>query len=118
MTRKLVLFAVAVVCLWAASAHAEQAVLQGLDKVTARVSTFVAPIGQVVGFGTLQVTARTCKKKPPEEPPNTAAYLDIDDVRPGNPMPVQLFSGWMFASSPALNALQHPVYDVWLVDCK
>lgn len=92
------------------------AVLQGLDKVTARISTFEAPVGVEVAFGTLRITARTCHEKPPTEPPESAAFLEIDDVgTDGNRRPV--FSGWMFASSPALSAMEHAVYDVWVVDC-
>lgn len=96
------------------------AVLQGLDKTTARVSTFAAPIDHAVRFGTLIVTARACYKAPPEETPNTVAFLQIDEVRPGGSetQTDRLFSGWMFASSPALSALEHPVYDVTLLDCK
>ena len=114
---------VIIVCLvaaWlgtAAPAAAAIAVLQGLDKVTARISTIEAPIGQPVHFGTLIITARTCQKKPPEETPESAAFLEIDDQKPGEPAQ-RTFTGWMFASSPALNALQHPVYDVWVKDCK
>ncbi len=93
------------------------AVLQGLDKVTARISTIEAPVGQVVRFGTLDIVARTCDKRPPEETPESAAFLDIWEVRPGEPA-VSLFRGWMFASSPALSAMEHPVYDVGVVDCK
>lgn len=93
------------------------AVLQGLDKTTARVSTFAAPIGLPARFGTLEITARACAKKPPTEPPESAAFLEIVDVRPDSPA-VQVFSGWMFASSPAISALEHPVYDVWVIDCR
>ena len=95
------------------------AVLQGLDKTTARVTRFEAPIGETVSFGTLRVTVRACNKAPPEEPPNTNAFLEIDEVHPQEPgsEPLRLFSGWMFASSPALSALDHPVYDIWVVDC-
>lgn len=103
----------------AASASAEpyqKAVLQGLDKVTARVSTFEAAIGDTVRFGTLDIMVRACDKKPPEETPESAAFLDIWEVRPGEPA-VSVFRGWMFASSPALSALEHPVYDVWVLDC-
>ncbi|MFP6710803.1 MAG: DUF2155 domain-containing protein [Rhodospirillales bacterium] len=92
------------------------AVLQGLDKVTARVSTFTAPIGRTVKFGTLEIIARTCDKRPPEETPESAAFLDVWEVRPGEPA-VSVYRGWMFASSPALAAMEHPVYDVWVVDC-
>ena len=91
-------------------------VLQGLDKITARISTFQAPFNQPVRFGSLEITARTCHKTPPEEPPERAAFLEIVDVRPDSPS-VTLFTGWMFASSPALSSLEHPVYDVWVVDC-
>ena len=93
------------------------AVLQGLDKVTARISTFKAPLNRPVRFGTLRIIARTCKKTPPEEPPERAAFLEVEDLKPGE-APIVLFSGWMFASSPALSALEHPVYDVWVIDCK
>ena len=93
------------------------AVLQGLDKVTARVSTIEAPVGQTVGFGTLEIIARTCDKRPPEEPPESAAFLDIWEVRHGEAAQ-SLFRGCMFASSPALSALEHPVYDVWMLDCR
>ena len=93
------------------------AVLQGLDKITARISTFEVAIDQTVAFGTLKVTPRVCRKRPPEYPPESAAYLDIVEERPGE-TPVQRFAGWMFASSPALNPLEHPVYDVWVLDCR
>jgi hypothetical protein len=100
-----------------AASAAEFAVLQGLDKVTARISTFEAPIGVPVRFGSLEITARTCRKRPPEETPESAAFLEIRDIKPGE-SPVTVFTGWMFASSPALNALEHPVYDVWTIDCR
>ncbi len=92
------------------------AVLQTMDKVTARVSTLEAPVGRVIRFGTLEIIPRICDKRPPEETPESASFLDIWEVRPGEPA-MSLFRGWMFASSPALNALEHPVYDVWLLDC-
>lgn len=101
----------------AAAYPCDMAVLQGLDKVTARVSTFEAPLGTTVRFGTLSITLRACDRTPPEEPPESTAFLDIDEVRRGEP-PVSLFHGWMFSSSPALSALEHPVYDVWVLECK
>jgi len=94
------------------------AMLQGLDKTTARVTKFEAPVGQMVSFGTLQITVRDCRKRPPEEEPESAAYLDIDEVLQGQAAPKHIFSGWMFASSPALNSLEDPVYDVWVLDCR
>ena len=101
----------------ARAATYELAVLQGLDKVTARISTIEAPVGDVVRFGTLEIIARVCDKRPPEETPESAAFLDIWEVRRGEP-PAGVFRGWMFASSPALSALEHPVYDVWVLDCR
>lgn len=96
------------------------AVLQGLDKISARVSRFEAPIGQPVRFGTLVVVARACSKRPPEEPPESAAFLQIEETHPGerNALNTPLFSGWMFASSPAVSALEHPVYDIGVLDCR
>ena len=91
-------------------------VLQGLDKVTARISKFSASIGVPVTFGTLEITARACHEKPPEEPPESSAFLEIREKQNGEPLEL-LFSGWMFASTPGLSALQHPVYDVWVLDC-
>ena len=112
---------------WASPAHAlgpvlehRVAVLQGLDKVTARISTIRAPLDQPTQFGPLEVVARTCRETPPTEPPESAAFLEIRELPPAsdaNGTPVDLFSGWMFASSPAVSALAHPVYDIWVVDC-
>lgn len=94
-----------------------QAVLQGLDKVTARVSTFTAEIGRPVRFGTLEITLRLCHNRPPDETPESAAFLVVGELR-ANAEPRPVFSGWMFASSPALSALEHPVYDVWIKECR
>jgi hypothetical protein len=93
------------------------ALLQGLDKITARVSALDAPVGKIVTFGTLQITVRDCEKNPPEDRPEDAAFLQIDEVRPGEEN-VRRFSGWMFAQSPALSSLEHPVYDIILLACK
>ena len=101
----------------AAAAPYDIAVLQGIDKVTARVSTIEAPVGEVVKFGALEIIARNCDKRPPEETPESAAFLDIWEVHQGEAA-VSLFRGWMFASSPALSAMEHPVYDVWVLDCR
>ena len=101
----------------APTAAQDIAVLQGLDKVTARISTLDAPINESIRFGTLALVVRHCRKTPPEEPPETTAFLEIDDIRRGQ-APIRLFSGWMFASSPALSALEHPVYDVWVIGCR
>ncbi len=99
-----------------ARADGSTAVLQALDKVTARISVLQVPIDGTVSFGTLAITARACHKAPPEEPPENAAFLEIVEVRRDEPSR-SLFSGWMFSSSPGLSTLEHPVYDVWVVDC-
>lgn len=93
------------------------AVLQALDKVTTRITTIEAPLGETVRFNTLEIITRSCDKRPPEETPESAAFLDIWETRPGEPV-YGVFRGWMFASSPALSAMEHPVYDVWVRDCK
>lgn len=92
--------------------------LQGLDKITARISTFEVPVGRAATFGTLEIRVDACYRTPPEERPESATFLDIADIRDdGNGTRTKLFSGWMFASSPGLSALEHPVYDVWLKEC-
>jgi hypothetical protein len=93
------------------------AVLQGLDKITARVSEFDAPVGKAVRFGDLSIVVRACEKNPPVDTPESAAFLEIDNMRPGADE-VREFSGWMFAQSPALSALEDPIYDVIVLDCK
>ena len=117
------IWALALLCLTIAGPAAAQqlsqraAMMQGLDKVTARVSTFPLEVDRPARFGTLEITLRACHKRPPEEPPESAAFLEIRELRLGE-QPRPLFSGWMFASSPALNPLQHPVYDVWVLECR
>lgn len=93
------------------------AILQGLDKVAARVSRFEAPVGHAVHFGKLVVLVRDCERSAPEDRPENAAFVEIDEERPGESNG-RLFAGWMFSSSPALSALEHPVYDVTLLECK
>lgn len=93
------------------------AVLRTLDKITGRANTIEVPIDQETKFGTLMITVKACYKRPPEETPEKAAFLIIYDEKPDEP-PEKSFSGWMFASSPALSALEHPVYDLWVLDCE
>lgn len=136
--------------------------LRALDKITARYKDVETPIGKPVKFGSLEILPRFCDKRPPEEFPETTAFLEIFDrdlsraraaaaaaalkaggeaeaavseapalppagdgetglAAEGAPAPIdpdRIFSGWMFASSPALNPLEHAVYDVWVIDCK
>jgi hypothetical protein len=97
-------------------------VLRGLDKVTARTRDFEIAIGETAPFGALSITAQYCRKRPPEETPETYAFLQIRDRRTDgfgvDTEGEQIFSGWMFASRPAQNPLEHPVYDVWVLDCR
>ena len=90
--------------------------LQGLNKVTAKTTTIEAPIGVSVYFGTLQITLKKCWKALPEDKPENAALLEIVDNKVGG-HPAPAFSGWMFSSSPAISALEHPVYDITLLEC-
>ena len=93
-------------------------VLGGLDKLTARVVTIEAEVGRTTRLGNLEIIARACRQHRPEaSSPESAAFLDIWDVKPGQPAQ-SVFRGWMFASSPALSAMEHPIYDVWVLSCK
>ena len=94
-----------------------KAVFSGLDKITGRTTDMNAPAGVPVRYGSLIITAQYCYTVPPEQPPETTAFVQIDEEKPGQTQQ-RVFSGWMFASSPALNALEHPTYDVWVITCK
>ena len=94
----------------------DTAVLRALDKVSARVMTLRAPVGMPVAFGRLQIVARKCLTHPPEETPESSAFLEIDKALGEKRQPV--FKGWMFASSPDLSPMEDPVYDVWVLACE
>ncbi|MCQ4191685.1 DUF2155 domain-containing protein [Methylocystis suflitae] len=110
------------------------AIFAGLDKTTGRIINFDVAIDETVQFGTLQVTPRVCNTRPQTETPQTTSFVEVDELivkpeRRGDPKPEtvktdakqeakRIFSGWMFAASPGLHGVEHPVYDVWLVDCK
>jgi hypothetical protein len=91
--------------------------LQGLDKSVGRTVTFEATVGSTIQYGPLFIKIHACRKAPPIEKPESAAFLQIWEVPPGEEKSEWVFSGWMFASSPALSAMDHPVYDVWVLDC-
>ena len=93
-----------------------RAVFAGLDKITGRTTTFDAAIGETVQFGALQVTPRACYTRPATEATNTDAFVEVDEVTLTGDIK-RIFTGWMFASSPGLHAVEHPIYDVWLTDC-
>jgi len=95
----------------------ESATLRALDKITAKTLDIVVGIDETVAFERLAITLRTCNRTPPEEPPEVTAFLEVsENTLSGEEL--DLFTGWMFASSPGLSALEHPVYDVWVIDCK
>jgi hypothetical protein len=89
----------------------------GLDKITGRITNFDVYIGETVQFGALQVTPRACYTRPADETQRTSVFVEVDQISLQGTIK-RIFTGWMFADSPALNAVDHPVYDVWLVNCK
>ena len=91
--------------------------LRALDKITARISTVEAPVGAARFYGTLEITINRCAFHPPEEPPENAAFITVRDRGYDGLTPKQIFSGWIFSSSPAISALEHPVYDLTLLAC-
>ncbi len=93
------------------------AVFAALDKVTGRISPLNVPIGETVRFGALTVTPRVCNTRPPTEPPLTSVFVEVDEIKLSGDRQ-RIFTGWMFAQSPGLHAVEHPVFDVWLTNCK
>lgn len=108
--------ATAPVCAQAALDDYPSVKLRSLDKITARTMTFDAKVGDTLRYGPLYIKIQACRKAPPIEQPESAAFLQIWEVTPKNESK-WVFSGWMFASSPALSSMDHPVYDVWVIDC-
>jgi hypothetical protein len=113
--------AAAVLSLSAAPASAQRienqtAVFAALDKVTARISRLEIKLGETVRFGALKVTPKLCYSRPPDQPPKTSTFVEVlESQLDGSEK--KLFTGWMFAESPGLGAVEHPVYDVWLTEC-
>lgn len=89
----------------------------GLDKISGRIIMFDVAMNETVQFGALQVTPRACYTRPPTETQNTTSFVEVDEITLKAEIR-RIFSGWMFANSPGLNAVEHPIYDVWLIDCK
>ena len=121
MFRPLALAAVAAFLLPSA-AHSERisnpiAVFTGLDKITGITTTFEAKVGEAKQFGGLIVKADVCYSRSATEEPKTTSFVEVDEVQLDDSLK-RVFSGWMFAQSPGLNAVEHPIYDVWLVNCR
>ncbi|MBA3447748.1 MAG: DUF2155 domain-containing protein [Pseudaminobacter sp.] len=89
----------------------------GVDKITGRIITFDVYIDETVQFGALQVTPRVCYSRPDFEEPKTDSFVEVDEITLDRKIR-RIFTGWMFAESPGLNAVEHAVYDVWLKRCK
>ena len=93
------------------------AIFSGLDKITGRIISFEVATDETVQFGSLQITERACYTRPSTEAPQTITFVQVDEVD-AKKQYKRLFSGWMFAASPGLHGIEHPVYDIWLTDCK
>ncbi len=91
--------------------------LSALNKITAKLETLNVEQNETVKFGTLEITMRSCRSNPPEEAPESVAFLEVVDLGHSGEA-TKVFSGWMFASSPAVSSLEHAVYDVWVTDCQ
>lgn len=101
--------------------HAEEidtntAQMQAMDKITGRVSVINVPVGGEVKFGSLSIVVRSCKTRPVEETPDNFAFVDVADTTLQGEQ-VNIFKGWMISSSPATHAVEHPIFDVWLLKC-
>jgi hypothetical protein len=92
------------------------AIFAALDKVTAKISRLEVPLNQTATFGALKITPRVCYSRAPTEPPKTTSFVEVEETQLDG-KEKRIFSGWMFADSPGLNAVEHPVFDVWLTDC-
>ncbi|ANK85523.1 MULTISPECIES: DUF2155 domain-containing protein [Rhizobium] len=93
------------------------AVFSGLDKITGRITTFDVYVNETVQFGALQVTPKACYSRDQAEAQKIDGFVEVDEITLDRKIR-RIFTGWMFADSPGLNAVEHPIYDVWLKDCK
>ena len=93
------------------------AVFNGLDKITGRIISFEVGINETVQFGALQITPRVCYSRPLTEAPQTDAFAQVDEIDEEKKLK-RIFSGWMFADSPGLHGIEHPIFDIWLTGCK
>jgi hypothetical protein len=113
---------IALLALSVAPAYAETianpvSAFSGLDKITGRITNFDVYINETVQFGALQITPRACYSRPPTETQRTSVFVEVDQVSLKGSV-TRIFTGWMFADSPALNAIDHAVYDIWLLECR
>jgi len=112
--------ALALLCLPAARAEKipnQVAVFAALDKMTARIQPLEVPLGKTAKFGGLKITPRVCYTRPSTEQPVTSSFVEVDEVQIDK-TEKRIFTGWMFAQNPGIHAVEHPVFDVWLTNCK
>jgi hypothetical protein len=95
----------------------KKASFSGLDKITGRIINFDEDIGETVQFGALRVKTDACYTRPATEAANTDAFVEVDEITLQGEVK-RIFSGWMYAASPGLHGVEHPIYDIWLTDCK
>ncbi|MGV1752938.1 DUF2155 domain-containing protein [Agrobacterium sp. CG674] len=93
------------------------AVFSGIDKITGRITSFDVYLNETVQFGALQVTPKVCYSRDDTEAQKIDAFIEVDEITLDRKIK-RIFTGWMFADSPGLNAVEHPIYDVWLTNCK
>jgi hypothetical protein len=122
MLNRGLILATLIAVLWPSLAQAQKiqnkiAVFAALDKVTALISPMEIAMNKSGAFGPLTITPRVCYTRPPTEQPLTAAFVEIDETQLDNSKK-RIFTGWMFAESPGLHGVEHPVFDVWLTSCK
>jgi hypothetical protein len=121
MSYRTTAIALLMIAIFAAPARAERianpvALFAGLDKITGTITAFEVPIDATKQFGSLVVRPRVCYSRPPEEEPKTTSFVEVEELGANNANR-RIFTGWMFAESPGLNAVEHPVYDIWLTAC-
>ena len=101
---------------WAADIDCSSVLLRSVDKITGRTNTIEARIGETLNMGNLKITPERCLKKPPEEMPENAAFLMIEENTKDDDLST-VFNGWMFSSNPAISAMEHPIWDIWVLEC-
>ena len=97
----------------------EGAQFSALDKITARIEKLELNLNDEEVLGSLTIILKSCQNRPPDYLPESAAYVEIyDKLNKNYEEGTLIFSGWMFSSSPAISALEHPIYDIFLISCK
>jgi hypothetical protein len=100
----------------AAEIETNSAKMQAMDKITGRVNEIIVPVKSKVSYGDFSLVLRSCKKRPAEETPENFAFVDVVDKSFGEDE-YNIFRGWLVSSTPGINAIEHPIYDIWLLEC-